>query len=121
RRSGIRQRLMAPVAHRLFAGALAGTEPGFFRGGGLVFHWREAGALVRAVAERLRFGAPAGAPPIALAALELDRDRPPAADLGHCADVAHFALPASFSDFPPPSVASHASPHALASSRTRRI
>src|SRR5580700_11093658 len=113
---------MASVAHRLFGGALAGAEPGFLGLRRLVFDRREGGALVRAVAEWLRFRAPAGAPPIALAAFDIDRHRPPAADFRHLAHVAFpfndpFSPPAA-ALLPPPSVASHASPQALASSRT---
>src|SRR5690349_12295891 len=105
---------MTAVAHRLFGGALASAEPGLFGRGGLVFDRTEGCALVRAVAKRLRFGTPAGAPPIALAGFEHDRDRAPPADLRHRALVIHWSLP-------PPSVASQACPHALASSRTRKM
>src|SRR5579862_9483992 len=105
---------MAAVAHRFFGRTLAGAEPGFFRRRGLLFDRTESGALVRAVAKRLRLGTPAGAPPIALAGLQPDRNRPPAAALGHCAFIAHALVP-------PPAVASQASPHALASSRTRKM
>src|SRR5579863_4619004 len=84
------QLLMAPVAQRLFGGALAGAEPGFLGLRRLIFDRREGGALVRAVAEWLRFRAPAGAPPIALAAFDIDRQRPPAADFRH---LAHVAFP----------------------------
>src|SRR5690242_16728230 len=69
------------VAHRLFGRALAGAEPGLFGRGGLVFDRAERAALVRAVAKRLRFGTPAGAPPIALAGLQHNRNRAPPADL----------------------------------------
>src|SRR5262249_36263740 len=106
--------LMAAVAHRLFAGTFAGTEPGFLRLCRFVFDRREGCALVRAVAKRLRLRAPAGTPPIARAGFQFDRDRPPTADLGHCSRFAQSLVP-------PPSVASHASPQALASSRTRRM
>src|SRR5580704_9106161 len=105
RRSGMDQRdrseiLMAAVAHRLVGGAFAGAEPGLFGGGRLVLDRREARAFVRAVAERLRLRTPAGAPPVALAGLDVDRDWPPSADFGH---IVHPI-------FPPPCVASHASP-----------
>src|SRR5579864_4116733 len=106
------------VAHRLLAAALAGAEPDLLGFVGFEFDRAERGGLVRAVAERLRFGAPAGAPPIALAALDVDRQRPPAADFRH---LAHVAFPAPLMLLPPPSVASHAAPQALASSRTRRM
>src|SRR5262249_59295998 len=105
--------LVAAVAHRFFGRALAGAEPGLFGVHGLVFDRTKGRALVRAVAKRLGLGTPAGAPPIALAAFQHNRDRPPAANFGHCAFITH-AL------FPPPSVASHACPQALASSRTRK-
>jgi len=71
---------MTPIAHRLVAAALAGAEPGFLGRGGLVFHRREARALVRAVAERLLLRAPAGAPPVALAGFHVHGDRSPPAD-----------------------------------------
>src|SRR5580704_5330057 len=102
---------MAAIAQRLVRGTLAGAEPDFFVGGCLPFLRAEFAAFVRAVAERLRLRAPAGAPPVAFAGCDVDRDRPPAADFRYSAHVF----------FPPPSVASHASPHALASSRTRKM
>src|SRR5579863_69726 len=105
-----RQRFMAAVAQRLVLRALAGAEPDFLVRRGLPFLRPEFGALVRAVAEWLRLRASAGAPPIAFAGDDVDGQRPPAAD---------FRLTHAL--FPPPSVASHASPQALASSRTRRI
>src|SRR5258707_9775116 len=93
------------------AGALAGAEPGARRLIRLPFNRCKRCALVRAVAERLVLRTPAGAPPITLAGLDIDRNRGTSADfwLG-------IHAPA-----PPASVASHASPHALASSRTRRM
>src|ERR1700761_5000334 len=107
---------MTPVAHGLVLGALAGAEPHFFVGCGFPFLRPEVGALVRAVAERLRLGAPAGAPPVALAGHDIDRKRATPADFR----FAHFSLSACLiMPLPPPAVASHASPHALASSRTR--
>src|SRR6202171_2245578 len=102
---------MAPIAQRLVRGALAGAEPDFLVRGCFPFLRAEFASFVRAVAERLRLRAPAGAPPIALAGHDVDRDRPAAADFRHSAHR----------PFPPPSVASHASPHALASSRTRKM
>src|SRR5215475_12353896 len=107
------QPLMAAVAHRAAAGALAGAEPSLLRLLSLPLDRRERRALVRAVAERLRLRAPAGAPPIALAGLDIDRQRRAAADFRLCAHAHVHA--------PPASVASHASPQALASSRTRRM
>src|SRR5580658_5538101 len=106
-----RQRLVGAVAHRLFGGALAGAEPCVAGGLGLIFDGGESGHLVRTVAERLLLGETARAPPVALSGFDLDRDRLPSAD---CRHLAHLVLP-------PPAVASHASPQALASSRTRRI
>src|SRR6185436_3530151 len=79
-KSSRRQFLVAAVAHRLVARALAGTEPsllGLFR---LELDRREARALVRAVTERLLLGAPAGTPPVALAGFHVDRDRSSSAD-----------------------------------------
>src|SRR6476661_7553704 len=104
-------RLVRAVAHRLLAGAFAGAEPDLLGGRRLVINRRERCDLVRAIAERLLLRTPTGAPPVALAGLDVDHDRPSAADFRH---LAHWL-------FPPPSVASHASPHALASSRTRRM
>src|SRR6266849_3487320 len=104
---------MAAVAHRLLVAALASAEPGLLDLLGLPFDRRESRALVRAVAERLLLRAPAGAPPIAFAGLDIDRERLPSADLRFCAHAHAVA--------PPASVANHASPHALASSRTRRM
>src|ERR1700683_858582 len=101
---------MAAVAERLMLRALASAEPNLLVGSGLPFLRPEFGALVRAIAKRLRFRAPAGAPPIAFAGDDIDGQRPPATDFGFT-----HAL------FPPPSVASHAAPHAFASSRTRKI
>src|SRR3954452_11619869 len=100
---------MAVIAERRARGALAGAEVHHARALGDPFHRLEPGALVRAVAERLRLGAPAAAPPIGLAFLHAEQQRRAAADLR----IAHAA--------PPASVASHASPQALASSRTRKM
>src|SRR5579863_4647155 len=102
---------MAPVAHRLMLRALAGAEPDFLVGGRLPFLRPEFGALVRAVAERLRLRAPAGAPPVAFAGDDIDRQRSPPADFR----FAHLPFSAPLVIVPPPAVASHASPHALAS------
>src|ERR1700686_3099525 len=101
---------MAAIAERPLARALAGAEKHLLALGGLELDRREAGDLVRTVAERLRLRAPAGAPPIALAGLDFDRDWCPPADFR----FAHAAAP-------PPSVASQASPQAFANSRTRRM
>src|SRR5262249_51130317 len=108
---GASQLLMAAVAHGPIAGALAGAEPGLLRLLRLPLDRRKPRALVRAVAERLALRAPAGAPPVALAGLDVDRERSPSADFRLCIHAGA----------PPASVASHASPQALASSRTRRI
>src|SRR5580704_13031364 len=105
------QILMAAIAQRLVRGAFAGAEPDFFVGGRFPFLGAEFASLVRAVAERLRLRAPASAPPVAFAGRDVDRDRPPAADFRNSAHIF----------FPPPSVASHASPHVLASSRTLKM
>src|ERR1700719_4324099 len=104
---------MAAVAHGLVAGAFAGAEPGLLRPLRLPLDRRKRRALVRAVAERLALRAPARAPPVTLAGLDIDPERgaPAAADFRLCVHAGA----------PPASVASHASPHALASSRTRRI
>ena len=79
----------------------------------LPLHRPEFRHFVRAVAKRLLLRAAAGTPPIALAGFQRDRNGPPAADFRHCTRFAHAV--------PPPAVASHASPQALASSRTRRM
>src|SRR5665811_1451901 len=102
--------LVAAVTGRLAGAALAGAEEHLLALRGLELDRREGGHLVRTVAERLRLRAPAGAPPIAFAGLDFDRDRRPPADF-------RFAHPAA----PPASVASQASPQAFASSRTRRM
>src|SRR5579862_642764 len=102
---------VAPIAQRLVRGAFAGAEPDFLVGFRFPFLRAEFASLVRAVAERLRLRAPAGAPPVAFAGHDVDWQRPPAADFRNSAHIV----------FPPPSVASHASPHALASSRTRKM
>src|ERR1700730_1203519 len=117
--------LVAAVAHRPVSRALAGAEPGLDRRFRLPFDRREARPLVRAVAERLLLRAPAGAPPVALAGLDIDRQRLASADFRFCA---HAAVPCFSADLkgpvknhaPPASVASQASPQALANSRTRR-
>src|SRR5947209_20443798 len=100
---------MAIVAKRRARAPLAGAEVDHARALGDPFHRLEAGALVRAVAERLRLRTPAAAPPVGLAFLHAQQQRRAASDFGG----AHAA--------PPASVASQASPHAFASSRTRKI
>ena len=102
---------MAAIAQRLVRGAFAGAEPDFLVGFRLPFLRPEFAALVRAVAERLRLRAPAGAPPVAFAGRDVDRDRTPSADFG----------PPLSGRVPPASVASQAAPQPLASSRTRRM
>src|SRR5580704_12457178 len=102
---------MAAIAQWLVRGALAGAEPDFLGVRRLPFLRAEFASLVRAVAERLRLRASAGAPPVAFAGHDVDRKWPPAADFRNSAHIV----------FPPPSVASQASPHALASSRTRKM
>src|SRR5215472_13052519 len=67
--------VMGPVAERRLARGLATAEPELpvlLRG---VHHRRDAGALVRAVAERLSLAASAGAPEIALARFDGDAVR----------------------------------------------
>src|SRR5262249_13816224 len=108
---GASQLLMAAVAHGPIARALAGAEPGLVRLLRLPLDRRKPRAPVRAVAERLSLPAPARAPPRALGRLAIDRARSPSADFRLCIHAGA----------PPASVASHASPQALASSRTRRI
>src|SRR5262245_23777802 len=103
--------LVATVAHGPIPGALAGADPGLLRLLRLPLDRRKPRALVRAVAERLALRAPAGAPPVTLARLDIDRERGAPADFRLCIHAGA----------PPASVASHASPQALASSRTRRI
>src|SRR5246127_5418316 len=102
---------MAAVAHGPVAGAVAGAGPGLLRPLRLPLDRRKRRALVGAVAERLALRAPARAPPVALAGLDIDPERGAPGDFRLCVHAGA----------PPASVASHASPHALASSRTRRI
>ena len=109
---------MTAVAHWLVLGALAGAEPHLFVRCRLPFLRPEFGALVRAVAERLRLRAPAGAPPVAFAGHDIDRE---AAAVRRFQVRSFLLLRSAHVPLPPPSVASHASPHALASSRTRRM
>src|ERR1700682_4808070 len=101
---------MAAVAERRVAATLAGAEEHLAAGLRFEFDRAETRNLVGAVAERLRLRAPASAPPVALAGLDVACDRPPPADLG-------FGHAHEFA--PPPSVASQASPQPLANSRTR--
>src|SRR5579872_3399217 len=105
-----RQGLVRAVAGRLLAGALASAEeypPGLVGG---VLHRRKGRAFVAAVAERLLRRLTARAPVVVLAGFDIDRQRRTAANVGH---FAHEA--------PPPSVCNQASPHAFASSRTRKM
>src|SRR5262249_47595791 len=102
---------MAAVAHRPVPRALAGAEPCLLRLLRLPLDRRKRRALVRAVAERLALRPPPRPPTAPLPALDIARGRGPPAD---------FRLYVH-AGAPPASVASHASPHALASSRTRRI
>src|SRR5580704_1227381 len=101
---------MAVIADWRRLGAFAGAQQGASVALDLPFQRFDARALVRAVAEWLALRAPAPAPPIGLAGDKLDQDRLAAADFWF---AAHGAPP------PPASVASQASPQALASSRTR--
>src|SRR5690348_2611076 len=99
---------MRVVADGRLLGLLASAQQGTAVALDRPFHGLDAGALVRAVAERLALRAAAAAPPVGLASYELDQRRLIVAFLrfsAHC--VA-----------PPPSVANQASPHDLASSRT---
>src|SRR5579862_2945206 len=100
---------MAVIAQRRSPGAFAGAEIALARSLGNPLQRLEVGHLVRTVAERLRLGAAAAAPPVSLALDDVDDDRFASANVR----FAHAA--------PPPSVASQASPHPLASSRTRKI
>src|SRR5829696_2344405 len=105
------QLLMAVVADGRRFGALAGTQ----QRAAIALHFPlqrlDAGAFMRAVAERLAVGTAAAAPPIGLAGHKFDEHRLTAADHGF---AAHGFTP-------PASVASHASPQAFANSRTRRM
>src|SRR5215475_2718911 len=74
------QALMAIVAEWRRLRSLAGAELHRAVGRRLPFQRLEAGDLVRAVAERLALGAPAAAPPVALARDHLDKDRLASAD-----------------------------------------
>src|SRR5579862_8557576 len=103
---------MAIVANRRGLRALAGAQQRAPIALDLPLQRLDAGALVRTIAERLALRAPATAPPIGLTRDELHQDRLAAADFRF---AAHVAPP------PPASVASQASPQALASSRTRRM
>src|ERR1700722_3177359 len=103
---------MAVVTNRRSLRTFAGAQQSSAVALDLPLQRLDAGALVRAIAERLALRAPAAAPPIGLAGDELDEDRLAAADFRF---AAHVAPP------PPASVARQASPQALASSRTRRI
>src|SRR2546430_13161864 len=103
--------LVAVVTDRRALGELAGAQQSAAVALDLPFHRLDAGALVRAVAERLALRAAAAAPPIGFAGDQLHQHRLASTDLGLAAH-----------DVPPPaSVASQASPQALASSRTRRM
>src|SRR5229473_2655922 len=75
-----RQRLMRAAAERLCRGLLAGTEPHLFALRRRPLHWRERGALVRAVAERLVLRLAARAPPVVLAGFDIDADRLPSSN-----------------------------------------
>src|SRR3954453_4662627 len=105
------QLLVAAVADRRRLRALAGAQ----QRAAIAFHLPlqrlDAGSFMRAVAERLALRATAAAPPIGLAGHQFPQHRLTAADHGFAAH--------GFS--PPASVASHASPQAFASSRTRRM
>src|SRR5262245_38614607 len=112
KRSGIvAQRQMGVVADRRLAGLLARAQEGAAVALDRPLHGLDAGALVRAVAERLALRAPAAAPPVRLAGDQLYQDRL----------VIPLARLATHVVAPPASVASHASPQAFASSRTRRM
>src|SRR5690349_14292026 len=66
------QGVVGPVAERLAAGCLAAAEPNLFGRLGGERDRRQSRVLMRAVAERLRGAAPAGAPEIALSGLDID-------------------------------------------------
>src|SRR5580693_8121743 len=83
---------MAAVAQRLMLRTFTGAEPDLLVTLRLPFLRPEFGAFVRSVAKRLRPRAPAGAPPVAFAGNNVDRNRPPAADFRF---IAHENLPAS--------------------------
>src|SRR5262245_48436387 len=108
---------MCAVAQRLVGGLLARAEERLlaFRRGPL--HRRERAALVAAVTERLFRRFSARAPPVILAGLDIDADRRTTRNYRL---FAHLTL-LRYRPTPPASVASHASPHAFANSRTRRI
>jgi hypothetical protein len=66
---------MGAVAERTLLGVLAGAEIDRAVGLGLVWHGREGGAFVAAVAERLRLAVSTGAPVIGLTSFHEDRER----------------------------------------------
>src|SRR5438067_8625309 len=66
------QRVVGTVAERFPLGRLAAAEPQLFGLGGDIGHRHDAGIFVRAVAERLRLTATAGAPEVALALFDGD-------------------------------------------------
>src|SRR5436190_19046363 len=78
---------MAAVAQRRRRGALAGAEPDLAGRLRLEFAWRERRSFVRTVAQRLRLGTAAGAPPVALAYFHVHDHRLASADLRY---LAHF-------------------------------
>src|SRR4051812_43254783 len=102
---------MSVVANRRLVGLLARAQERAAIAVDCPLHRLDAGALVRPVAERLALRTPAAAPPVRLAGHQLHQDR-------LVMPLARLATPVVI---PPASVASHASPHAFASSRTRRI
>src|SRR5262244_672512 len=111
KRSGIvPQRQMRVVADRRLLGLLAGAQERAAIALHLPFHRLDAGAFVRAVAERLALRAAAAAPPVGLAGDELHQRR---LEMPLPRFAAHWFTPT-----PPASVASHASPQAFANSRT---
>src|SRR5260221_11778456 len=102
---------MAAVAHGPVPGAFAGAEPSLLRPLRLPLDRRKRRALVRAVAERLALRAPARAPPVTLAGLDIDPDRGAPAASRLCVHTGA----------PPAPAASHAPPQPLATSRTRTL
>lgn len=66
---------VSPIAQRLITGVLATTEPNLLRFRCLVLHGRELSPLVGTIAKRLLAAAPAAAPPIGLARLDVNAER----------------------------------------------
>src|SRR5262249_3360770 len=85
----LKERLVAAVAERLVVRLLAAAEPHRLALLRPIGPWRQPGALVQAVEEGLRLAAPASAPEIGLAGLDIHLERGLLSD--HC--FFHHPLP----------------------------